>query len=29
MTIRDVIAGGIDVLNGETLTVNYRQQATV
>lgn len=28
MTIRDVIAGGIDIPNGETLTVNYRQQAT-
>ncbi|GAH27562.1 unnamed protein product, partial [marine sediment metagenome] len=27
MTIRDVIDGGIAVPNGETLTVNYRQQA--
>jgi len=29
MTIRDVIAGGIVVLNGQTLTVNYRPQAVV
>jgi len=28
MTIRDVIAGGIVVPNGDTLTVNYRLQAT-
>ncbi|MDP2662900.1 MAG: hypothetical protein Q8R28_19470, partial [Dehalococcoidia bacterium] len=29
MTIRDVIGGGIAVPNGQTLTVNYRVQATV
>ncbi len=29
MTIRDVIAGGILVPNGQTLTVNYRPQAVV
>ncbi|MBA7685024.1 hypothetical protein ES703_93437 [subsurface metagenome] len=29
MTIRDVIAGGIAVPNGQTLTVNYRPQAVV
>lgn len=29
MTIRDVIGGGIAVPNGQTLTVNYRIQATV
>ena len=29
MTIRDVIAGGISVPNGQTLTVNYRIQAVV
>jgi len=29
MTIRDVIAGGIAVPDGQTLTVNYRQQAVV
>lgn len=29
MIIRDVIAGGIAVPNGETLTVNYREQAVV
>ena len=29
MTIRDVIGGGINVPNGQTLTVNYRPQATV
>ena len=29
MIIRDIIAGGIDVPNGETLTVNYRQQSTI
>ena len=29
MTIRDVIAGGIAVPNGQTLTVNYREQAVV
>ena len=29
LVIRDVIAGGIDVANGDTLTVNYRQQAIV
>jgi hypothetical protein len=29
LTIRDVIGGGITVDDGETLTVNYRQQATV
>jgi hypothetical protein len=28
MTIRDVIGGGIAVPNGDTLTVNYRLQAT-
>lgn len=27
--IRDVISGGIDVPNGQTLTVNYRPQATI
>jgi len=29
MTIRDVISGGILVPDGQTLTVNYRPQATV
>jgi hypothetical protein len=29
MTIRDVIGGGINVPNGQTLTVNYRPQATI
>jgi hypothetical protein len=29
MTIRDVIAGGIAVPNGQTLTVNYRLQAVI
>ena len=29
MAIRDVIAGGISVPNGQTLTVNYRIQAVV
>jgi len=29
MTIRDVIAGGIAVPNGQTLTVNYREQAVI
>ncbi len=29
MSIRDVIAGGIAVLNGQTLTVNYRIQAVI
>ncbi len=29
MVIRDVIAGGIVVPNGQTLTVNYREQAVV
>ena len=29
LTIRDVIAAGISVLSGETLTVNYRQVANV
>lgn len=29
MTIRDVIAGGIAVPNGQTLTVNYRLQAAI
>ncbi|GAI45370.1 unnamed protein product [marine sediment metagenome] len=29
MTIRDVIAGGISVPDGQTLTVNYREQAVV
>lgn len=29
LTIRDVIAAGINILNGETLTVNYRQVANV
>lgn len=29
MVIRDVIAGGISVPNGQTLTVNYREQAVV
>ena len=29
LTIRDVIAAGISILNGETLTVNYRQVANV
>jgi hypothetical protein len=28
-TIRDVISGGINVPNGQTLTVNYRLQATI
>lgn len=29
MTIRDVVAGGVTINNGETLTINYRIQATV
>jgi len=29
MTIRDLIAGGINVPNGQTLTVNYRIQAVI
>lgn len=29
MVIRDVIAGGISVPDGQTLTVNYREQAVV
>lgn len=29
MVLRDVIAGGIAVANGQTLTVNYRPQAVV
>lgn len=29
MTIRDVIAGGIAVPNGQTLTINYRLQAAI
>jgi len=29
MTIRDVISGGIAVPDGQTLTVNYREQAVV
>ena len=29
LVIRDVIAGGISVPNGDTLTVNYRIQASV
>ncbi len=29
MAIRDVIAGGISVPNGQTLTVNYRPQAVI
>lgn len=29
LTIRDVVAGGISVPNGETLTVNYRLQASI
>uniref|UniRef100_A0A6M3M117 Uncharacterized protein n=1 Tax=viral metagenome TaxID=1070528 RepID=A0A6M3M117_9ZZZZ len=29
MTIRDVIGGGVPVPNGQTLTINYRPQATV
>jgi len=29
MTIRDTIAGGISVGNGQTLTVNYRPQAVI
>jgi hypothetical protein len=29
MIIRDVIAGGISVPNGQTLTVNYRPQAVI
>ena len=29
MIIRDVIAGGIAVPNGQTLTINYRPQATI
>jgi hypothetical protein len=29
MTIRDVIAGGISLLNGETLTINYRFQGAI
>jgi hypothetical protein len=29
MTIRDVIGGGINILNGETLTINYRLRCVV
>ena len=29
LIIRDVILGGIDVPNGQTLTVNYREQAAI
>lgn len=29
MIIRDIIAGGIAVADGQTLTVNYREQAVV
>jgi len=29
MTIRDVIAGGISLLDGETLTINYRFQGAI
>ncbi len=29
LLIRDVVGGGISIPNGETLTVNYRPQATV
>ncbi len=29
LIIRDVIPGGIDVPNGQTLTVNYREQAAI
>ena len=29
LIIRDVISGGIDVPNGQTLTVNYREQAAI
>ena len=29
LTIRDVVAGGINIPDGDTLTVNYRLQATV
>ncbi|GAI66501.1 unnamed protein product, partial [marine sediment metagenome] len=29
MIIRDVIAGGIAVPAGQTLTVNYREQAAI
>ena len=29
MIIRDVISGGVDVPIGQTLTINYREQATV
>ena len=29
MIIRDMISGGVDVPNGQTLTINYREQATV
>ncbi|GAH73195.1 unnamed protein product, partial [marine sediment metagenome] len=29
MAIRDVIGGGIAVPDGQTLTVNYREQAVV
>jgi len=29
MTIRDVIAGGISVPDGQTLTVNYREQVVI
>lgn len=29
LIIRDVISGGIDVPNGQTLTVNYREQAVI
>lgn len=29
LLIRDVIGGGISIPNGETLTVNYRPQATI
>jgi hypothetical protein len=29
MIIRDIISGGIDIPDGQTLTVNYRPQATI
>lgn len=29
MTIRDVIAGGVNLLDGETLTINYRFQGAI
>lgn len=29
MIIRDVVGGGISVLNGQTLTINYRPQAVI